>query len=171
MFARIENNQVAEYPLTEREIKDRFPNRSFPTEFASWLPEGYVRVTPTSHDGNDLKVYSEATPVFAGGEWTQAWTATDKHTPAELAALEQEKVQTKLTRLREQRDSLIRTSSWIVERHRDQKDAGAVTSITEVEYLAWLSYRQALRDLPSMVTNIDSINWPKPPGQLGVSGV
>lgn len=46
------------------------------------------------------------------------------------------------------RDTRLEACTWIVERHRDQLDAGKATTLTPDEYQAWLTYRQALRDLP-----------------------
>ena len=51
--------------------------------------------------------------------------------------------------LRSGRDKLLIECEWMVVRHRDQKDAGTDTTLTDVEYTALLSYRQALRDWPS----------------------
>lgn len=42
--------------------------------------------------------------------------------------------------------SELTKSDWKVIRHRDQKDAGILTSLTEAEYLMLLQYRQDKRD-------------------------
>lgn len=47
------------------------------------------------------------------------------------------------------RDSEVTASQWLVERHRDQTDAGTTTTLTTAEYSALLVYRQALRDWPT----------------------
>ena len=52
------------------------------------------------------------------------------------------------SRIRAERDRRLEESTWIVERHRDQLASGEETTLTDVEYQDWLSYRQALRDLP-----------------------
>lgn len=46
------------------------------------------------------------------------------------------------------RDRRLEACTWIVERHRDQLEAGGATTLTVDEYQVWLAYRQALRDLP-----------------------
>jgi hypothetical protein len=48
------------------------------------------------------------------------------------------------------RDAEITASQWLVERHRDQTDAGTATTLTGDQYAALLVYRQALRDWPTV---------------------
>lgn len=48
------------------------------------------------------------------------------------------------------RDTEITASQWIVERHRDQVAAGTTLTITADEYTELLTYRQALRDWPTV---------------------
>ena len=61
MYARIEGDQIAEYPLTEHEIKERFPSTSFTTNFSGCLPDGYICVRPGSPPiEDDMKITTEA---------------------------------------------------------------------------------------------------------------
>lgn len=46
------------------------------------------------------------------------------------------------------RDSELAASQWLVERHRDQVEAGSATTLTTDQYSALQVYRQALRDWP-----------------------
>lgn len=48
------------------------------------------------------------------------------------------------------RDTEITASQWLVDRHRDQAEAGTATTLTADQYSALLVYRQALRDWPSV---------------------
>jgi len=48
------------------------------------------------------------------------------------------------------RDQEITDSQWLIERHRDQSDAGSKTTLTAAQYSALLVYRQALRDWPTV---------------------
>lgn len=48
------------------------------------------------------------------------------------------------------RDTEISDSQWLVERHRDQTDAGTTTTLTSDQYSALLVYRQSLRDWPTV---------------------
>lgn len=48
------------------------------------------------------------------------------------------------------RDQEISDSQWLIERHRDQVDAGNKTTLTAAQYSTLLAYRQALRDWPTV---------------------
>lgn len=50
---------------------------------------------------------------------------------------------------REQRNHYLLQTDGIVERHRDQKDLGGLTSLTDQQYKEVLLYRQFLRDWPT----------------------
>lgn len=170
MFARIENNIVVEYPVAEHDIRERFPMTSFTTNFSSGLPDGYVDVRPSSPPPEDpLKMFSEGIPAMSEGFWAQTWIATDRYTPNELAGIEAQKKRDKWDAFRSERNGKISDCSWIIERHRDQKDANSPLSITEPEFQAWLVYRQALRDLPDNVMDIDNVIWPTPPNELAIT--
>lgn len=74
MYARIENDQVAEYPLTESQIKARFSNTSFVVgQFEP--PEGYVEVVVNPQPQIDpmLGVAYQAAPAFIDGAWRVTW--------------------------------------------------------------------------------------------------
>jgi len=73
MYARIENDTVAEWPILN--IRQRLPHISFPTPVTDEaLPEGFVRVhsTPMPAASAHQNV-SEQSPVFADGKWVQSW--------------------------------------------------------------------------------------------------
>lgn len=169
MFARIENNAVVEYPLTQHDIKARDPDRLFTSDFAACLPEGYVRVLPSTAPDSALSIVTETTPTLVDGQWVQTWNATDRYTPEELAAQDHVKTEQKWAVLRSQRDSALSDSSWVLERHAEEKLLGLPTSISEGQYMAWLTYRQQLRDFPSTVNDIDNYTLPTEPGVLGVA--
>lgn len=65
--------------------------------------------------------------------------------------------------VRARRDALVGACDWIVQRQRDQVDAGGALTLTTVEYAAWTTYRQALRDLPKQPGFPGSVTWPAPP--------
>jgi hypothetical protein len=152
MFAKIENNQVAEYPLTEGAIKMRFPNTSFPTNFVVALPEGYVRVQPSSPPSeNEMKVVAEGTPALVDGVWTQTWVQSDKYTAEEFAAYNAKKDVDKRQEERNVRTSLLNKCDW--------------TQLADapVDKAAWAVYRQALRDVTSQEGFPWTITWPTQP--------
>lgn len=57
--------------------------------------------------------------------------------------------------VRTERDARITSCDWVITRHRDELDEGGGTTLTAEGYAVWLSYRQALRDLPSL----DGFPW------------
>lgn len=46
------------------------------------------------------------------------------------------------------RAATLSRTDWMTIRHRDQRDAGASTSLSEEQYVQLLEYKQALRDWP-----------------------
>ena len=67
------------------------------------------------------------------------------------------RVSTQWTFLRRERDDKLKASDWIV--------AVPDAPFTDEQKTAWRAYRQALRDLPSTVSDIEdsTIAWPTPP--------
>lgn len=62
----------------------------------------------------------------------------------------------KLNSIREKRDRLLLETDYIIARQSEEKDLIKVgrlgrQKISDLKYLEWLEYRQALRDLPSTV--------------------
>ena len=152
MFAKIENNQVAEYPLTDGAIKLRFPQTSFPTNFVAALPEGYVRVQPSSPPSeNEMKVVAEGTPALVDGVWTQVWAQSDKYTVEELVAYNAKKEADKQQDVRDKRNSLLRMSDW------------TQLADSPADKTAWATYRQALRNVPAQAGFPWTITWPDAP--------
>ena len=152
MFAKIENNQVAEYPLSQFDIKKRFPNTSFTTDFSSGLPDGYVRVQPAGQPAEDaLKVITQGQPVLVDGVWTQTWTQVDKYTAEEIAAQNAVKEDNQKQEVRDKRDSLLQMSDW--------------TQLADapVDKSTWAIYRQALRDVPAQSGFPWTVTWPDAP--------
>lgn len=88
---------------------------------------------PETH-GQDI--YARA---VAGDFGTVAEYTAPVYTTAELEAT-----------ARVWRDAEITASQWLVERHRDQTEAGTATTLTSAQYTELLTYRQALRDWPTV---------------------
>ena len=51
--------------------------------------------------------------------------------------------------LKDQRSQLLDQVDWMTTRHRDQRDKGGPTTLTEEQYTQLLDYKQALRDWPA----------------------
>jgi hypothetical protein len=61
---------------------------------------------------------------------------------------------TRFTELRKERNRRLAETDWVV-----LPDV----QMDEVTKNQWLSYRQALRDLPNTISNIDNVVWPQSP--------
>jgi hypothetical protein len=72
-YARIDNGSIAEYPLNEGTVRQRFPNVSWPAS-GFVPPDGYAAVQPTVLPvvtWNQRIVAGQ--PVFTNGEWVESW--------------------------------------------------------------------------------------------------
>jgi hypothetical protein len=65
--------------------------------------------------------------------------------------------------LRSKRDARLAVATALLDRHRNQRDFGLPTSLTDAEAVAWAEYAQKLRDLPSNTTNPFATVWPVAP--------
>ena len=82
------------------------------------------------------------------------WEAEKARLDEEAAGAEAARIaehnspEARAARVRAERDRRLASCTWIIERHRDQLDNGEATTLSEEQYQAWQTYRQALRDLP-----------------------
>jgi hypothetical protein len=67
------------------------------------------------------------------------------------------------TRIRNSRDRQLAKALAILERHRNQKDFGLATSISDETAREWAHYAQDLRDI-TLQTEPGPIIWPEEPG-------
>ena len=63
---------------------------------------------------------------------------------------------TKLLMLRNQRDSKLTQSDWVVIKEREE--GGSVSNFAD-----WKTYRQALRDVTKTYKTLDTVKWPTAP--------
>lgn len=95
MFARIKDNQITEYPLTEWDIRQRINFFGSAPKFDVLLPADYIRVQEGSRPSpsGDEKIV-EAQPVMLEGKWTRNWVIVPKSPeeiePVVLSPMEQE---------------------------------------------------------------------------------
>ena len=75
---------TGEYPISQYQIKARFPQTSFPSNFVP--PEGYALVQSLPFpDYNPItQAYRELPPVEVNGQWVQQWEVYTL-TPEEVA--------------------------------------------------------------------------------------
>lgn len=148
-YAKIENNQITEYPLSEYDVKSRFTN-------VSWVigefnpPEGYVAVTETPNPIHDIITENcvENSPVFdASTGWTQSWTI-------QTATAEEVYERTELlaSQVRTERNTRLTACDWT-----------QLPDVTLVTKSDWATYRQALRDITTQPGFPVTITWPQVP--------
>lgn len=77
--------------------------------------------------------------------------------------IDQEQLEAKIQKLREQRNKLLQETDWLLLRHQDEMALGIQTTLSAEEYQELLLYRQALRDLPE-AWDINSPVFPEKPG-------
>jgi Phage tail assembly chaperone protein len=63
----------------------------------------------------------------------------------------------------QQRDSLLATAIAKLDRHRNQRDFGIPTTLTDAQARECAQYAQDLRDLPATVTDPATVAWPPNP--------
>lgn len=152
MYARIELDQIVEYPLYEVDIQRRFPELDYPLNSESTLPESYVRVTPNPIGVQDYSLkYSEGLPLLILSEYVQSWVTTPL-SPEELTAQEPEVA----AQVRNRRNSLLLQSDiWVV--------ADRWAGYSEAQRTLYADYRQALRDISAQPGFPYSVTWPTSP--------
>lgn len=67
------------------------------------------------------------------------------------------------TRARSERDALLSGTQWLVDRHRDELDDGAATTLSADLFAALQAYRRALRGITGQPGFPASITWPVSP--------
>lgn len=146
-YARIENDNVVEYPLYEGDIRLAHPNVSFAAEFVA--PDGYVVVHPSDYPEIDhTKNVVEGQPVKNGSTWMQNWVVSDASAD-EIA----DRVAAQWKTIRNLRNIKLSKSDWT-----QLADA----PLTADEKTEWAEYRQALRDITNQ-SDPFNIVWPNEP--------
>ena len=148
MHALIRNGSVEQYPYTIGNLRRDNPGVSFPKHpseemLAEWGMYPVAKVDRPNAD--HTKNFSEGTPVFNGGSWTQVWETTDA--TAEQVA---QRVEQLSASARNQRNDLLR-----------ETDHFALSDVTMSAEMT--TYRQALRDVPQQAGFPSTITWPTKP--------
>ena len=149
MFAKIKNNTVVEWPITN--IRILFPNISFPEVLTdSAMPENYVMVNasvPPSVASNQKVVGGK--PIKQGTKWVQGWdivSISQSEIDEQKFALENS--------VRANRDQKLQSSDWVVVK--------AYETGTNVP-VEWSTYREALRNISKQPGFPYEVNWPIAP--------
>lgn len=145
-YALIEDGIVADYPLSEMDIRQLFPNTSFPTPFVP--PADYEPVQPTEAPDcawdEDLE---RLTPVQ--GEdllWYEVWGIV-KVSPEEAES----RTTSESAAVRSERNRKLYECDW------------TQLSDVNVDKPRWGAYRQALRDVPQQSGFPWTLTWPESP--------
>jgi len=79
--------------------------------------------------------------------------------------IDQEKLEVKIQKLREQRNKLLQETDWLLLRHQDEVSMERPTTLSTEQHQELLAYRQALRDLPES-WDINNLTFPDKPSFL-----
>lgn len=143
-----DDGAVERYPYSFWDLRNDYPNVSFPLNPAADVLEDYnVRIVtlttpPEVAYNQDL---SESVALL-DGVWTQQWSLVDA-SAEDVAARNDAQSRT----VRSYRNDLLAESDWT-----QLADATA-------DKTAWASYRQALRDVPNQAGFPHNITWPTTP--------
>lgn len=145
LYLRVENGEVAEFPLYASQIVHRFPNTSFPVPFEA--PEGYEEVVQTESPIIDYtKNATGDTVKLIDGVWVQQWTISDASNQ-EITKRTNEKA----IEIRAERNSRLSESDWT-----QLPDSAADKD-------SWVEYRQLLRDVTTQPEFPWNVQWPDKP--------
>jgi len=95
-YAKIENDQIVQYPYTMVDLKSDHPNTSFPKnalERADIRSSfGVVEVNPISAPESDSHNSTEIDPVKINGIWEQTWQQSEKTAEEKNSVVVQKRV-------------------------------------------------------------------------------
>jgi hypothetical protein len=159
MFARIKDNQISEYPLTEWSIRERIRVFGSSPNFDALLPADYIRVQEGSRPAFDANTQelSETKPMMIDGKWTRNWVAVSKLTEQELADYNEKLAQERVAAFERERQSRIDAANEIIARY----NAGEVV-YASISLQDWQDYAQALQSV-QYNENDRLIEWPVDP--------
>jgi len=152
MYAKINNDQIEQYPYTTTELRSDNPSTLFKfdplTESDIRTAFNVVEVKETSKPDFNAQTHKcvEKTPELKNGEWTQVWETVAKTSDEKTKADSEQWVE-----IRNERNQKLQETDWQM-----------VKSLELGENAAGLkTYRQKLRDIPQEQTNPFAITWPE----------
>ena len=122
------------------------------------LPDKFVRaalVTELALAGYHATIADKIT--------VRALVTAEKITGAQAVVDAHDYETAKMAEILSERDRLLCAEDYLILRHIEQTAAGIDTSLSDAQYQDWLVYRQALRDLPAQITDVDNVAWPVSP--------
>ena len=155
MYAKIENDQIVQYPYSTSQLFRSNPNVSFPSELSNDLLASFnvIRVIVTGQPAYDpmTETVVESAPVYntERNRWEQQWSIVS------LSAEEiQQRNDAKASSVRAERRNLLAACDWT------QIDD---SPLSNVQKAAWATYRQSLRDISAQTGFPWTIDWPVAP--------
>lgn len=147
-YAKVNNGQVEQYPLSLTDIRLQIPNVSFSANVSNEELEqfGYFFVTPTESPAFDYTKNIIRSAVASDNGFVEIWQETAA-SQDEIA----ERIVNKSNEVRAERDALLSASDWT-----------QVADAT-VDKAAWAAYRQALRDIPQQAGFPYNVTYPVTP--------
>lgn len=154
------NTQTLEYPVTQQQIEQEYPDTSFPTPFVP--PEVYAPVlqTPPPAYNQITQIVQQQTPENLDGQWYQTWIVIDLG-PEQIAYNENQAKQLN----KQQAEQLLSATDWT-----------ATVDINNPQYSnpylgnqdAFLAYRSSVRQIavnPPVTVDV----WPTLPEEVWVT--
>lgn len=146
LYAKIENGQVAKWPINEKELRALLPNTTFPEKITNYDLEGtaYVAVPPANpatvpQQTADQKIVLTTVTQDANGNWQRVYALEPITGAAREARLAR-----KWKEVRARRDALMKDFDWRIARYSREVRLG----LTPSDNIATLDqYMQALADI------------------------
>lgn len=152
-LALIEDNAVTKYPVGLGDLRQKFPNVSFPKslEGEDLTSLGVVTVNDVDKPAfnSSTQKVEKGTPALVDGTWQQIWNVIDL-TDFELRTINDESAAS----VREERNLKLAACDWTVL---------ADSPLTTAKKTEWKTYRTALRNITAAEGFPNSISWPTEP--------
>tara|TARA_R100000734_G_scaffold4416_1_gene3868 strand:- start:129 stop:596 length:468 start_codon:yes stop_codon:yes gene_type:complete len=152
-FAFVQDGAITEYPVTDSDIRRKFPGTSFPKILDDIDLSSYgaakVNATDQPSINRDTHRMQEGTPSLVNGSWQQTWNVI------ELTAEElQDKADGKAATARLTRDQKLAACDWTVL---------ADSPLTTAKKTEWKAYRTELRNITAAEGFPHTMEWPTEP--------
>lgn len=141
MYIKVPNT----YPYSIAKLKSDNPDVSFPAEIpderlADWGVYPVGKITPPPCPPGSI--VEEGLPTQVNGAWQQQWT---------IRAASAEEARQQAADVRAQRNQMLSDCDW------------TQVADSPVDKTAWVTYRQALRDITSQAGFPWNVAWPSKP--------
>lgn len=150
MYLKINTDETIVYPYTIHELKNEYPNTSFPEVITNDLLNSYnIHLVYSTSKGNDYtKNYTEGIPHLVDGLYFQSWIVSNA-TQEEINI----RLENKWNEVRRVRNQYLSECDWT------QLSDSPLTIENKQE---WIAYRQSLRDI-TLQDDPFNIIWPIKP--------